>query len=162
MYKVFIEMVSCWSTFIFALILLPNPSIVAAVLTSDKIPFSEYRLLFGLCRDEGPAAHVAVRYKGYAYATLHYDECHPAEARDWAAIAEVAVVCRAAICYEVPQSPSSLNSDDQNFDDSIQAFQLPQAAPFKFGPGDVVTQNGTDFSRILGGSTMCSSPTLSF
>ncbi|KAJ3931423.1 MAG: hypothetical protein NXY57DRAFT_1007445 [Lentinula lateritia] len=156
MYKVFIEMVSCWSTFIFALILLPNLSIVAAVLTSDQIPFSEYRLLFGLCRDEGPTAHVAVRYKGYAYATLHYDECHPAEARDWAAIAEVAVVCRAAICYEVPRS------DHQNFDDSMQEFQLPWAAPFIFGPGDVVTQNGTDFPHILGGSAMCSSPTLSF
>ncbi|KAJ4490629.1 hypothetical protein J3R30DRAFT_115272 [Lentinula aciculospora] len=141
-----------YSAFIFTLIWLSTSSV--AVMTSDAIPFSEYRLLFGLCRDEGPAAHIAVRYKGYAYATLHYDECHPAEARDLAALAELGVFCRAAICYKVPQLK---NVNDIFLD---LASWIPQDAPVRFGPGDTVTANGTDFAHIMGGSAMCFSPSL--
>ncbi|KAJ3970416.1 hypothetical protein EV361DRAFT_915919 [Lentinula raphanica] len=39
---------------LFALAWLTTSNIVKAVTTSDAIPFTEYRLLFGLCRDEGP------------------------------------------------------------------------------------------------------------
>ncbi|KAJ3801913.1 hypothetical protein GGU11DRAFT_767719 [Lentinula aff. detonsa] len=129
-------------------------NVVAAVMTSDAIPFSEYRLLFGLCRDEGPGAHIAVRYRGYAYAILHYDECHPIEVQEQAILAEVGVFCRAAVCYEAPQTLSvSENSDT--------VLRASHVAPFKFGPGEIVTSNGTDFARILGESAMCFSPSLS-
>ncbi|KAJ3730663.1 hypothetical protein C8R42DRAFT_650797 [Lentinula raphanica] len=144
---------------LFALAWLTTSNIVKAVTTSDAIPFTEYRLLFGLCRDEGPDAHIAIRYKGYAYATLHYDECHPAEAEEEASLAEVGVFCRAAICFEVPDSLSDNESRNGNVGNSGLS-RASQA--FAFGPGDIVTRNGTDFPHILGGSAMCFQPSLSF